>query len=86
MTKKKPPSIPIDAAMQEYAASSNLALPELVSRMWQLWHQVEQLHGTLYPSQLAGEKLDSSLDTFLEQMQREADELDEEYEGDASHE
>lgn len=32
------------AALQEYAASSGLALPELVKRMWALWMSIDQAH------------------------------------------
>jgi predicted GNAT family N-acyltransferase len=60
--------------MQSYCVEHEIDLADLVARTWHLWNAATGLVPT-YP------RYKDPLDTFLEQIQQEADELDEEYKG-----
>jgi hypothetical protein len=83
---KKLPTVVVDrsthAAMATYAELHGITLTDLIARMWRLWHDLEQARERgVFPTPLQ-DSLNEPLETFLDEMQRQSDNLDEEYEGD----
>jgi len=78
MPRKKPVAVSVapevSQAMIAYAAEHGLLLPDLVTRMWQLWMTIDHAHGTLYPHHLADGHQDDELEQFLDEMQAQTDE------------